>query len=240
MGTSTNYSAPPKWGTLKGNVTKSGGKSLSWFKAAKLIRNHIRNNGGSRSIVTSGGVLGAGRTSQRVARNFAGFVSQVANVGLTEALRLNDLGDLVGRPTSELLLGIVNRCGGTNGSIDAADARSALARLMEDLLQQAETPEEVEEVLTENAIGSALTHLLMNFFGYYVYEQFCRVFFEHLVKKLGEQRAEALLREILEFIHAAVRNTTLDMDVTEIEWFGAEGARISSSIMQLTMEIFEK
>ena len=240
MGTSTNYDAPPQWATLKGNVTRSGGQSIQPTKAAELIRDHIENNGGSRRIVSGGGVLGAGRTPQQVARSFAGFLSQVRDVGLTEALRQNGLQDLIGRPASELLLGIVNRCGGTNGSIDAADARSALARLMDKLLEQAESPQEVEAILSENANGTALADLLMNFFGYYVYEQFCRVFFEHLVKKHGEQSAESFLGDILEFIHAALRNHTVGMDVAAIEWFGAEGEKITSSIMQLTLEVFQR
>lgn len=240
MGTSKNYDAPPKWGSLKGSATRTGGQRLSPANAAKFVRDHIGNNGGSHRIAASGGVLGAGRTPQQVARSFAGFVSQVRDAGLAEALRQIGLQDLIGRPANELLLGIVNRCGGTNGTIDAADARSALARLMEEVLEQAETPGEVEAILNENAIGTALADLLMNFFKFYIYEQFCRVFFEHLVKKHGEQRAESFLGDILEFVHAALRNRTLGIDVASIEWLGPEGEQITSSIMQLTLEVFER
>jgi hypothetical protein len=184
--------------------------------------------------------LGAGRTSQEVARSFGSFITQVGNVGLAEALRQNGLQDLVGRSAHEILLGIVSLCGGTNGSIDGVDARSALSRLTDELCKEAETADEVERILTAQADGTALGELLMNFFGFYLYEQFCRVFFKQLVQKHGEQRAESFLGEILAFIHSALRNQTLGLDTSKINWFGPDGERMTTTIMRQTLEVFEQ
>ena len=128
MGTSTDYSAPPAWGQLKGGVTRAAGHALTPARAGELLSDHVATNGGARQIASGGGVLGAGRSSQSVARNIGGFISQVANVGLSETLRQNGLQELMGRPASEVLLGILALCSGTNGSIDAVDARSARHR----------------------------------------------------------------------------------------------------------------
>jgi hypothetical protein len=240
MGTSTDYSAPPAWGQLKGGVTRAAGHALTPARAGELLSDHVATNGGARQIASGGGVLGAGRSSQSVARNIGGFISQVANVGLSETLRQNGLQELMGRPASEVLLGILALCSGTNGSIDAVDARSAASRLMDDLCKQAVTAEDVELILKAHADGEGLADLLMKYFGYYLYEQFCRLFFAQLVKKHGEQRAESFLDDILDFIHAALRNHTLGLNVAEVNWFGNDGDRMASEIMQQTLEVFEQ
>ncbi len=239
MGTSTDYSAPPAWGPLKAGVTRAASNALTPVRAGELLRDHVANNGGARHIASTGGALGAGRSSQRVARNLGGFISQVANVGLTETLRQNGLQDLVGRPTNEVLLGIIGLCGGTNGSIDAVDARSAASRLMDELCGQARTAEDVEGILKSHADGARLADLLMKYFGYYLYEQFCRLFFAQLVKKHGEQRAESFLGDILDFVHSALRNYTLGMDVSSIRWFDSEGDEIIARVMEQTLKVFE-
>jgi hypothetical protein len=184
-------------------------------------------------------MLGSGRTSHKVAQRFAGFVSQVGDVGLAEALRHNGLEDLIGRPVQEVVLGVLGLCGGTNGSIDAVDARSAQSRLMDELFKDTETAQDVERILTAHADGAALGELLMKFFAYYLYEQFCRVFFKQLVQKHGEQQAESFLGDILDFIQSALRNRTLGLDTSRIDWFGSEGSRMTTTIMQQTMEVFE-
>jgi len=240
MGTSTDYSAPPAWGPLMAGVTRAAGSGLTPARARELLRDHVASNGGARHIASTGGVLGGGRSSQHVARNLGGFISQVANVGLTETLRQNGLQELVGRSTNEIILGIVGLCGGTNGSIDAVDARSAASRLMDDLCGQAQTAEDVEGILKAHADGSQLADLLMKYFGYYVYEQFCRLFFAQLVKKHGEQRAESFLGDILDFIHSALRNCTLGMDVSRIRWFDSEGHDIVVQIMEQTLKVFQR
>lgn len=240
MGTSTDYSAPPNWGSLKAEVTRAGGQSLTAVKAGELLRDHIGYNGGSQRIASNGGVLGGGRTSQQIARNVAGFISRVGSVGLAETLRENGLADLIGRPAQEVLLGIVGLCGGTNGSIDAADARSALSRLMDELCEDTETADDVEKVLNSQTDGAAMSELLMKFFAYYLYEQFCRVFFKQLVQKHGEERAESFLNDILDFIQSALENRILGLDVSKVNWFGSEGNHMATAIMQQTLEVFER
>lgn len=240
MGTSTNYTTPPQWGPLKSGITAVAGRVPTQTRIADLIREHIATNGGSSKIATEGGVLGAGGASQHIAARLGGFVSQVARVGLAETLQERGMSELVGRPVNELLMGIISLCGGTNGSLDASDARSALSRLMDRMLAHAKDAAEVEAILNTVARGASLATLLVEFFAFYLYEQFCRVFFEHLVARHGHQRAESFLSDILDFICATLRNYTLGQDVAEVDWFGPEGERLSSSILQLTLEVFER
>lgn len=239
MGTSTDYSAPPNWGGLKNKVTRAGRKQLTRKKAGQLLRDHLGLSGGAAGLSSGRGSVGSGHTARSIAGAFAGFVSQVANVGLAETLRQNGLPELVGRSAQETLLGIMNLCGGTDGSIDSVDARNAFSRTMDELCEGSTTADEVEADLATLTDGATLIDLLMTFFGYYLYEHFCRVFFKQLIQKHGEQRAASFLADILDYIKSSLRSHTVDRDATAIDWFGPGGNRLVAEIMQDTLTVFE-
>ncbi len=116
------------------------------------------------------------------------------------------------------------------------DARTALARLEEELLNDAQTPDDIERTLQEEARNLDL--LLRDYFGLYLFEQFCRVFFERLVQKRGESTAIAFLDDIKEFIKATLVNRVGPRAIEEISWAGQDGARLCSEIMQTTLAVF--
>ena len=161
MGTSTSYSAPSSWGPLKAEVTRAAAGPLGAGEAASIVRDYIRNNGGSAAIARGAGVVGAGRAVQSVARRLGGFVADVPTFGLDGALRRAGLGDLVGRPVNEILAGLLDRLGGPANTQDDVDARNALARLQDKLLAHAEDADQVETILSTAA--SNLGEILKDF-----------------------------------------------------------------------------
>ncbi len=242
MGTSAGYDAPPAWGAQKGQITRTGNVPITEAKAKSYLSDHISNNGGSSRIASGGGVLGGGgggRSAQSTIGDFAGFVGQVARDGLNEALRQSNLVDLVGGSPGDIVLGLVGLFGHDDSSQDAVDARSALSRLMDELLEDAETSEDVETVFADIANVETLTELTMKFFAYHLYEQFCRVHFEHLVQQHGDKVAESFLGSISECIESLVRNRSLDIDVAQVDW-ETEWAGFSDEIMRMTLDVFNK
>jgi hypothetical protein len=239
MGTSTSYSAPGSWGSLKGEVTKAASEgAASAATAGRIIGHFIQQNGGAARMSGGGGSGGAigGSAGRAVAQRLGGFISTVGEVGLAEALRREGLADLVGRPAQEILAALLDRLGGPASTIDDVDARTALARLQEELLRDARTPEDVERVLQEQAAG--LDAMLRDYFGAYLFEQFCRVFFERLVQKKGEPKALAFLADIKEFIKATLVNRVGRRVIAKISWAGQEGAQLCADVMQATLEVF--
>lgn len=238
MGTSTSYSAPPSWGSLKGEVTRAAAAgSLAPAQAAELIRHYVRENGGSSAIARGGGVVGKGRTAQAVAGRLGGFISDVAAFGLNEALRRAGLPELIGRPLSEILAGLLDKIGGPANTIDDVDARNALARLQDKLLADAEDPDEVEQILSAQA--SELEAVLIEFFSFYLFEQFCRVFFERLMQRVGELKAQSFLNDIESFIRSVLLNRTSGRNLSGIDWAGPEGQALVADIMEATLKVFE-
>jgi hypothetical protein len=239
MGTSTSYSAPGSWGPLKSEVTRAANAgSANASSAARIIGRYIHQNGGVSRMsggAGSGGTVG-GSAGRAIAQRLGGFINTVGEVGLEEALRREGLAELVGRPAQEILAALLDRLGGPASTIDDVDARTALARLQEELLRDAKTAEDIERILKEQA--TSLDALLRDYFGLYLFEQFCRVFFEQLVQKRGEPKALSFLSDIKEFIKATLINRVGRRVISKISWAGQEGARLCSEIMQATLAVF--
>src|SRR5687768_3437752 len=103
MGTSAAYSAPPSWGDLKADVTRTaGGGSLSAETTRSLIHSFIEHNGGANAIArgtgSRSGSVARGRSARGVAARLGGFLSDASSVGLDQALRNAGWSDLVGQP----------------------------------------------------------------------------------------------------------------------------------------------
>ena len=241
MGTSAGYEAPttPDWRNLKNQVSRTAKYGYaSPHSARSTLNDFIRTSGGARNISRGGGAIGAGRSAQNTARRLANFVSSVGAIGLRQALESFGLSEFVGRPANEIIPALVDKLGGPSSTINDTDARNALYRVMNELLNDLDTPEEVEEALGQIMEGEALESLLDKFFGYYLYEQFCRVFYERLSKKVGRSNADSYLSSIFDTIRSALEYMTLDKNLSQIDWKGAEGQTVAGRILQDTFEIF--
>jgi hypothetical protein len=243
MGTSAKYDAPPAWSDLKGDITRAaGGGPLSAQVAGNIVRSFIRHNGGvgvmarTGSASGSSGSVASGRAARATAGRLSGFVAGVADFGLEQALRNAGWSDLVGRPVREILAALLDRLGGEASTIDDVDARMALAQLQAKYFAAAETSDELEALLAQQV--AKIEIVLQDFFGLYLYEVFCRVFFERLVQRVGETRSYAFLDQIRGFIIAALANRAIERDLSGVDWGGPEGAAITSEIMEATLSVF--
>lgn len=241
MGTSTGYEAPttPDWGDLKGKVTRAARNgSASSTVANDALRGFIQTSGGARNISRGGGAIGVGRSAQSTAQSIAGFVSTVGSDGLQQALNSYGLSEFVGKSAGEIIPALVDTLGGPASTINDSDARNALSKVMDELLGDLETPEQVEDALEQVMAGEALEGLLSNFFGYYLYEQFCRVFYERLVNRVGRSNADSYLNSIFDTIKSSLSFKASERDLSQVDWGGPEGKSITDTILQDTFEIF--
>ncbi len=243
MGTSASYSAPPSWGPMKSRVTRlASDGALTPNQAADLLSQLVGGNGGAAGM--SRGAGGGGRSgrvahggpARAVAGRLGKFIADVRSVGLDEALRRTGLDDLVGRPVGEILNGLIDHLGGPASTLDDVDARAALARVREELLDSAASPAEVEQILADQALS--LEQVLEMFFGYYLYEVFCRVFFERLVQRVGETRAQSFLGQILDYVRSALRNRVYGRTLTAMSGEDARRDALVTDIMESTLRVF--
>jgi hypothetical protein len=241
MGTSKGYSAPqtPQWSHVKSIVTRTAGAGKPERAVAReVVGAFVTALGGPKAASRGSGSIGRGRAAQRVAAGFASFATAVALDGLDAALARNGLAALVGRPAAEVLDALIEHLGGPADTLDDVDARNALARLREEMLNDLETREELEEMLSGMVTKDQLEHFLVAFFGYYLFEQFIRVFYERLVRRVGDARATAYLDGIEAYLRAVIEEQHQSRDLGAVDWAGDEGQRLTDSILEEALRVF--
>ena len=196
------------------------------------------SSGGGGSRGSSGGSTGRRSAATRVGGNLGGFLASVGSGGLSQALGDLGLSHLVGCTASELAEGLLDALAGPASTIDDAAARAALSKLNEELLHGASTADEVERVLTQALDTRGLAGNLMRFFSLYIFERFCRDFYERWVKAAGSEATGASIKSIKSYVDAAFRSRMNTRDVKEVKWQGDEGRRVVSEILADTCTVF--
>lgn len=240
MGTSKSYSPPTKapWPELKTHITKVARESSrSPESTRELVNEYIKTGGGPKKVSSGRGSVG-GAAATRTAKNIGSFFTEISNLGFNEALKEHGLNSLIGKPITDVILGLVDFLGGTASKIDDVDARNALSSLMDEVFGTLSTPEELETKVNEILDQDHLEELLHNFYGYYLYEQFCRVFYERLVTRVGQEKADHFMHDIRDFIKSTLRNHMSERDIKNVNWESNEGKKIAQSILQDTLEVF--
>jgi hypothetical protein len=206
--------------------------------ARQVVSAYIDAAGGARRFSRGAGSTGRGRSAQRVAAGLARFATDVAQAGLPAALERVGLPELVGRSVIEVLDALVDYLGGPADSLDDVDARNALARLRAEKLNHLATEADLERALMEMVTSDGLGDLLVSFFGYYLFEQFTRVFYERLVARVGDVAAAAYLRGIEAYIRKATLEHHFAQDLRNVDWASTEGQRLADAILEETLRVF--
>ncbi len=105
-------------------------------------------------------------------------------------------------------------------------------------MEETETYEQVAEIMEEKLQPEALGSFLFRFFGYYLFQQFCRVFYSRLLTRRGEERSTQFFNSIRDFIISVLKLKTFGKDITKINWAGREGDSILDEVLQHTLEVF--
>lgn len=243
MGTSTNYNAPtsPQWKKLKGKVSRLTGHGRFNSTGIKgILRDFVNVSYGSSRGASGPGGTARRQVAQNVAQKIGSFFSSVGNVGFREAFEDAGLGSLAGKTVSEIAHSLLDHLGGPSNMLNEADARTALCDLMDEILSDADSPEDVEKAMEMRAYGEALDNLIRLFFGYYIFQQFCRNFYGRLVANIGDEDAEESVNQIRDYIYEALKDEIGDRDMNQINWSGNQGQQIVEEILQETLEVFSE
>ncbi|HEY1804875.1 MAG TPA: hypothetical protein VGG45_10365 [Terracidiphilus sp.] len=167
-----------------------------------------------------------------------GFLSRVGEVGLQGALQERGLGDVVGKSASDVADVMLDELAGPASTLDNALARESLAEIRDEILNDAETFEDVEERLNTAMDELGIFGILASFFGHYVFKMFCRNFYEEWVKKVGDSKASNSLAQIKEYITSSVRTKLAGREVATVDWKTNEGTQVAEDVLKETIEVF--
>lgn len=255
MGTSKGYTMPTggDWTPLKTEASKfvknndasDGEANASTAHLVSRYLNVLKNSGyGSSGGTGAGGSKGSGskgggfgQAAAKTGQRLGGFLSRVAHVGLTEALREFGLADLIGKSAEEVINGLTDAFTDPASSLDEEAARVALYELQNELLEDCETFEDVEESFKEVINETGIIKTIVDFFGRYIYRIFCRDFYEGWQKKVGADQAAQKLDDVKGYIFSSIKDRFTG-ETADKNWAGNEGFQVSQQILKDTIEIY--
>ncbi len=221
MGTSSSYNAPTSggWPNAKRTATrfaKQGGTGN--VTPGRVVSAYLTALGGSAAAARR---AAAGRAA---AQRLGGFLATVADQGLNTALEQIGLADLVGRDTTEVLEALVDRLAGPGSTLEEADARAAMLRVLQEEL---EDPAALDG-LDQDGVGRIVESFLVE----YIYERMLQEIGDRLENgAMTADDAKKAEDDIRVFVVATVQLEMARQEPLTV-WDGPEGQRLVDRLMQ--------
>lgn len=246
MGTSksfsdVNKSMVPNWGKLSSSLTSNCNPStLPAYKLKSIMGNFVSTLGSS-VVGGRGGSRVGGQSSIRTAKKIGGVFSNFISSGnnFRETLEYIGLSDIDNKTVGDIINHLIEYCSGSATTIDDNAAKEATRLLLEELIGQAETIDEVENLLQSTFNDSSLEDIIIKYFTYYINELLSKWFYEHLIKKKGERNCNNLFDQIKNYINETVIDVQRNNPLQNIDWSSDEADRLIKNIQQNVLTIFE-
>lgn len=247
MGTSSGYMPPngADWTSLKIQIGKLLGKPE---KKDLVMSKFVTALGGAEGFSSAnkakggkGGSVGKTFTSssaRKTSQNILGFFNDIQKYGLEQTLqdRGIDFNNKTLDDVKEVLIEYFSE-----PSIDGdSDASSrAIATVMDKILENIETEEELENYFSDVISTEKSKNILEDFYAEYIYERFARIFFEDITKKSNQNDAVDILEMAKDTINSKISTYQCKSDLTKIDFQGQDGADFVQGVLQDILEIFE-
>lgn len=240
MGTSSSYKPPTKgnWGKIKRDLSRlAKGVSFPEGKVLSVIGKFISEKGGGGSS-TQSAYGNWSKAPKEASKRISGFISDIGRFGFAEALNKQGLGNLIGKSAKEVMAGLIDYFGGNRNTRDEINACRAIQSTMEKFMQDADTVEKIEATFKQILNPDTFQEFLLTFLGYFIFQEFCSYYEEFLNSRMSDQNSENFINEVEMTIISAVKNKSLDIEFSKVDWKGEEGDDIVDEIMVKTVRIF--
>lgn len=243
MGTSQSHNLKkgPNWTEAKrsitsianeqGNTDENCKKFVSSFSKA-IGDNVFRNNRqrGGRSLF--------GNAGARMSNNLILFIKDVRSNGIAGVLQIN--GEPVGQQPVEkkdFIEKILSYLSGEHdSSMDDAAAIDAMNKLLDSILADCETQEEIEKKL-KNATEDDLVNWVVSFEIEYLLEYSAELFQSHIFSK--SDNPEKVLCQIKKWLHRELDEMLTD-NLKEVNLDSQEGEKILDNLTAEILEIWKQ
>ncbi|MBG9810091.1 hypothetical protein ABD68_00160 [Bacillus endophyticus] len=165
-------------------------------------------------------------------------MSNVRQYGFEEAVHRLNISLFNGMSVLDFTLSLTDFFSESATSLDDSDSRNAMSRLTEELFDGGSNVEEFSEIIEQKMDTLGIEGIVTKFFSYYLYEQFCRVFYERLVTRVGDIKAESFLSGIFDYITSEVQLMNSDNSLTSIDWGSSDVNNTCSDILHRTLLVY--
>jgi len=246
MGTSKSFSdvkhsMVPNWGTLSSSLTTNcNGTTLSTDKKLAILRNFVSSLGGA-SVGGRGGSKAGGRSSIKSAKKIGNLLSKFVSSGNNIRTTLASIGvtDIENKSVSDIINHLIEYCSSDSSTIDDNAAKEATRLLLEELIGQANTIDEIEDLLSREFESSNLENIIVGYFGNYINEILSKWFYENLIKNKNENDCNNLFSQIKGFIKERVADMHKNNPLQNVDWASQDADRLIKNIQQDVLTVFE-
>lgn len=245
MGTSksfseTSQSMVPNWKQLSSSMTRNcDASTLPTTKLQNIMKNFVEALGGS-AIGGRGRSKVAGRSSIKTAKKIGGFFSAFSGSGnIRDALTATGLTDIENKTVGDIINHLIEYCSGSATTIDDNAAKEATRLLLEEFIGEANSIDEVQELLSETLESKSLAEIIVKYFSYYINEVLSRWFYENLIKNKNENDCNNLFNQIKRFIVERVSVVHERTPLNNVDWSTEEADRLIKNIQQDVLNVFE-
>ena len=246
MGTSKSFSdvkhsMVPNWGTLSSSLTSNCDSSVLPPRKLQNIMSHFVSALGGASTGGRGGSKAGGRSSIRTAKKIGGVFSKFISSGnnIRETLESTGLTDIDNKTVGDLINHLIEYCSSSATSIDDNAAKEATRLLLEELMGQAESIDEVQTLLQETFTTNTLEEVIVKYFGYYINELLSKWFYENLIKKKSESDCNNLFNHIKNYIFEQVVDAHKNLPLQSLDWSSEKALGLIKDIQQNVLTVFE-
>lgn len=251
MGTSKGYE-PPKgkgspWDTLKRQMGMLIEKP---DKNTKVVSKFIKAIGGAenfssynkpQSIPTGGGssLSFKSSTARNTVQGLGSFFSDISKNGLQQAAKSRGI-NIEGKTIDEIKELFIDFFLTPAIDSDSACASKAIETVMENLFNEIANEEELENILSNVIKTEKAKELVCGFYENYIYELFCRIFFEDRTLKTNQSDAEEILEIVKETISTKISGIQCNRNIEGIDFGSQEGSDFVQGILKDILEVLEE
>ncbi|MCL3781872.1 hypothetical protein EMN47_15915 [Prolixibacteraceae bacterium JC049] len=212
-------------------------KRTNSFK--KTLSNYIKAAGG-KSSMSSGSSSKGGKAAISTARSLGGVLYRSSQGEFNDYVAKSGFENIQNKSKSDLVHFLMeDLCGPTN-NFDEAAAKAALNEFLEQILEGTEDAKDVEDALNESVQDQGIDNLLVDYFGFYVFEHLYEMFEERLFASKGEKLCNQTMGEIKDFVFSEIKVLNDNTKLSSIDWEqSSKHDSIVKNIFSNVIEIFE-
>lgn len=208
-------------------------------KLKNILNRYVKAAGGRQNI-SSGKSAKGGKAAISTASAFGGFLNVVANGNLSTYVENKGFSDFATRSKEEVLSFLLEDICGATTNFDEGAAKSALDKLLNELLEGADSSTDIDQILQGKVAEDGIENMLIDFFGTYIFEHLSQPIQEKLFESKGGSICNKTMDEIQKFINSELETIHSTTGITGVNWDNPlECEKVSKEIFNNILIVFE-
>ena len=207
-------------------------------KLRNILNKYIKAAGGKNSM-SSGNSSKGGKAAIATASSFGAFLNIVSSGNLSSYAEDKGLTNFASRSKEEIVIFLLDDICGTTTNFDEGAAKSALDKLLNELLGDVNSSGEIDELLQNKIVNDGIECILISFFGTYIFEHLSQPIQERLFERKGQDICHKTMDEIRNFIDSELETINSTSGIETINWDNPNDCeRVSKKIFDNVLKIF--